>query len=59
MGRATALIRDSDARRLARIAKAEGVVVSVKVAGNEITFSPDIPVSHRAAKVEQEEEIVL
>jgi len=40
-----ALIRESDATRLARVAKREGVRVVVKVGTAEITIIPETPVA--------------
>lgn len=40
-----ALIRESDATRLARVAKREGVRVVVKVGTAEITIIPETPVT--------------
>lgn len=49
----TALIRRSDLKRLADVAKAEGVRVSIEIGGTIITVSPDIhnePSEDRVAK---------
>lgn len=37
-----ALIRESDARRLAKVAKAEGVSFTVKIGAIEITINPAV-----------------
>ena len=49
----TALIKLADARRLARIAKSEGVAVSIEMDGRTVTFFPDF---HRPAIGERIEE---
>ncbi len=51
------LIRESDARRLAKVAKSEGVSVEVEVevGGVKITIRPDDP----AKPIDPPEEIVL
>jgi hypothetical protein len=49
------LIRESDARRLAKVAKSEGVSVEVKVGGIKIIIRPD----DQAKPIDQTKEIVL
>jgi len=44
---AAALIKEADAKRLARVAKAEGVSFCVEINGYKITVMPDIPDNHR------------
>lgn len=49
---APALVRSADLKRMATIAKREGVTVWVEVDGRKFGVSPDIPDNHRPAKVE-------
>lgn len=44
---ASALIRRSDLKRMAEVAKADGVRVTIEIAGTIITVSPDI---HKATE---------
>jgi hypothetical protein len=53
--RRPALLRESDARRLARVARSEGVSVEVEVRGVKIIIRPDDP----AKPVDQTREIIL
>jgi hypothetical protein len=53
--RRPALIRESDARRLAKVAKSEGVSVEVEVGGIKIIIRPDDP----AKPIEEAIEIIL
>jgi hypothetical protein len=43
---ATALIKEADLRRMAKIAKSDGVTVWVEVNGKRVGVSPDIPAIH-------------
>jgi hypothetical protein len=52
----TALVRRSDLKRMAEVAKAEGVRVTIEIAGTIITVSPDIPVIHRPEQVDLQPE---
>ncbi|NTG73236.1 hypothetical protein G6M02_07820 [Agrobacterium rhizogenes] len=49
---ASALIKESDLHRMAKIAKRDGVTVWVEVDGKKIGVSPDIPAIHKPNKVE-------
>ena len=49
------LIRESDARRLAKVAKSEGVCVEIEVGGVKIIIRPD----DQTKAVDQTREIVL
>jgi hypothetical protein len=44
---ATALVKESDLKRMAKIAKRDGVTVWIEVNGKRIGVSPDIPAIHR------------
>jgi hypothetical protein len=46
-----ALIKQAELRRMANIAKSEGVCVSVEVNGKIFTVSPDIPDNHKREPV--------
>lgn len=48
---ATALIRRSDLKRMADIAKAEGVRVSIEIGDTVITVSPDIHKAYEEDRV--------
>ena len=56
---AAAILREADARRLAKIAKAEGVAVRVKVGNREITIIPDPHRLDEDRHVDGEKEIIL
>lgn len=56
---ASALIRESDLHRMAKIAKREGVRVSIEIGGKTITVSPDIPYINRPARVELPDDFAL
>ena len=47
----TALVRRSDLKRLAEIAKSEGVSVSIDVGGTIITVSPNIHIDPKEDRV--------
>lgn len=49
------LIRESDARRLAKVARSEGVCVEVEVGGIKIIIRPD----NQAKPIDHTTEIVL
>lgn len=49
---APSVIKQSDLKRMAAIAKSEGVTVSIEVDGKIIRVSPAIPVIHSAEGVE-------
>lgn len=53
---ASALLRRSDLKRMAEIAKAEGVRVSIEIDGRIISISPDIPAIHRPEQVDLQPE---
>lgn len=54
-----ALIKLADARRLAKIAKSEGVAVSIEMDGRTITFFPDFHWPGIAERVDEWEDITL
>lgn len=43
---ASALVKESDLKRMAKIAKTQGVTVWVEVNGTRVGVSPDIPDIH-------------
>lgn len=49
-----AIVKQSDLKRMAAVAKSEGVTVSIEVDGKKISISPDIPDNHKAGKARQE-----
>jgi hypothetical protein len=49
---ASALVKQSDLKRMAQIAKSEGVRVEIEVNGKIIRVSPDIPANHSGKDVE-------
>ena len=49
---ASALIKESDLHRMAKIAKRDGVTVWVEIDGKKIGISPDIPVIHKSDDVD-------
>jgi hypothetical protein len=53
--RRPALLRESDARRLAKVAKSEGVCVEVEVGGIKIVIRPD----DQTKPIDQATEIIL
>lgn len=58
---AKALIKEADAKRLARAAKAEGVAVRFFPDGSVcfLPVIPDIPDTHKDREVDQDKEIIL
>ncbi|NLS03569.1 hypothetical protein HGP14_09385 [Rhizobium sp. P32RR-XVIII] len=50
---ASALIKESDLHRMAKIAKRDGVRVEIVVDGKIIRVSPDIPDNHSGKDVEK------
>ena len=54
-----ALITEADGKRLAKIAKSQGVCVRVLKGDVEITITPDIPVTHKPETVDVLEECDL
>jgi hypothetical protein len=54
-----ALIKLADARRLAKVAKLEGVAVSIKMDGREITIFPDIHWARDTETVDESKDIKL
>lgn len=56
--RRCALIRQSDAQRLARVVKREGVVVKIFVDGVEITILPVSP-DHQSKDIDCPDRIIL
>ncbi|WP_156397701.1 hypothetical protein [Rhizobium sp. Root1204] len=48
---ASALIKESDLKRMAKIAKRDGVTVWIEINGKRIGVSPDIPDIHSGAPV--------
>lgn len=52
----SALIKESDLHRMAKIAKRDGVRVEIEVDGKIIRVSPDIPNIHRADAVDPKPE---
>ncbi|NTI80372.1 hypothetical protein [Rhizobium rhizogenes] len=56
---ASALVKQSDLKRMAQIAKSEGVRVEIEVNGKIIRVSPDIPVIHKPRKVELPDDFAL
>jgi len=49
---ASALVKQSDLKRMAQIAKSEGVRVEIEVNGKIIRVTPDIPVIHKSDDVD-------
>lgn len=49
---ASALIKESDLHRMARIAKRDGVTVWIEIDGKKIGVSPDIPAIHKQDDVD-------
>ncbi|GAC1042319.1 hypothetical protein [Rhizobium sp. SG526] len=49
---ASALIKESDLHRMAKVAKRDGVTVWVEIDGKKIGVSPDIPAIHKKDDVE-------
>ncbi|MFJ6322321.1 MULTISPECIES: hypothetical protein [unclassified Rhizobium] len=49
---ASAIIKESDLHRMAKIAKRDGVRVEIEVNGKIIRVSPDIPVIHKSDDVD-------
>ncbi|NTJ46838.1 hypothetical protein G6K93_07400 [Agrobacterium rhizogenes] len=56
---ASALIKESDLHRMAKIAKRDGVRVEIEVNGKIIRVSPDIPNIHNPTKVELPDDFAL
>ncbi|MCZ3377486.1 hypothetical protein [Rhizobium sp. AG207R] len=56
---ASALIKESDLHRMAKVAKRDGVTVWIEIDGKKIGVSPDIPANHREREIAEEEEIRL
>lgn len=56
---APALVRSSDLKRMAEVAKSKNVTVWIEIDGRRVGVSPDIPVNHRAAKVELPDDFAL
>lgn len=55
----SALIKESDLHRMAKIAKRDGVRVEIEVNGKIIRVSPDIPNNHKPQKVELPDDFAL
>lgn len=53
---ASALVKQSDLKRMANIAKSEGVRVEIEVNGKIIRVTPDIPDINRAKPVDMQPE---
>ncbi len=49
---ASALVKQSDLKRMAQIAKSEGVRVEIEINGKIIRVSPDIPTIHKSDDVD-------
>lgn len=56
---APALIKQAELRRMAAVAKKDGVRVEVEVNGKIFRISPDIPDSHRLKPIEKYEDIAF
>lgn len=56
---APALIKQAELKRMATIAKSEGVRVSVEVNGKIFTVSRDIPDNHKAEPLVKYEDIAF
>lgn len=54
-----ALIKQAELRRMANIAKSEGVRVEVEVGGRVFRVSPDIPNNHSPSAVAKKEPVRL
>lgn len=54
-----AAISQADLKRMATVAKAEGVSIEIEINGRKIRVSPDIPTSHKPAQVDQPQDITL
>lgn len=54
-----ALVRSADLKRMASIAKAEGVRVEIEIDGKIVRVSPNIPDDHRQKKVELPDDFAL
>lgn len=54
-----AIVKQSDLKRMAAIAKSENVMVTIEVDGRKISVSPNIPDNHRPEKARQEWDINL
>jgi hypothetical protein len=54
-----ALVRSADLKRMASIAKAEGVRVEIEIDGKIVRVAPDIPTDHPPQKVDRYEEFDL
>lgn len=53
---ATALIKESDLKRMAKIAKTQGVTVWIEINGNRVGVTPDIPAIHSPQAVDLQPE---
>lgn len=56
---ASALVKQSDLKRMATIAKEQGVRVEIEVNGKIIRVSPDIPDTHNQKPVEPKRPVRL
>ena len=56
---ARTLIKTADAKRLAQIAKSEGIAVVVEVDGKKVSFIPETPAIHSQQAVDEKEVIEL
>lgn len=54
-----ALVRSADLKRMASIAKREGVRVEIEIDGKIVRVAPDIPVDHRSELVDEQEIVRL
>lgn len=56
---ATALVRRSDLKRLADVAKATGMRIEIEVNGVIVRIAPDIPNIHKPERVELPDDFAL
>lgn len=56
---APALVKQADLKRMAEIAKQQGVRVEIEIDGKIIRVAPDIPTNHSGQKVAEERRIRL
>ena len=54
-----ALVRSSDLKRMADVAKSKGVTVWIEIDGRRVGVSPDIQDIHRSAAVDEPEVVRL